>query len=86
MQTRGTFPALNAGMRGRNPVNSRLGAPAVDRSVANAQSPNPILPPKRRRQLVMPQPKIASNPLGALTANPGIAAMVGRALNVRKGQ
>lgn len=84
MQTTGTFPALNSG-QGRNPTRSRLGTPSVDRSVANAQSSNPIGPPKRRKQLVMPQPKAAANPLGAITANPGIAAMVGRALNL-KGQ
>lgn len=79
MQTRGTFSALNGGQT-RNPARSRLGMPSVDR----AQSLNPILPQKRRRQLVQPQTKMATNPLGAITANPGIAAMVGNALNVKK--
>lgn len=73
MQTRGTFPGLYSGQSGGHPYGAR----------GQSQSPNPILPPKRRRQLVMPQPKIASNPLGAITANPGIADMVGRALNVK---
>lgn len=76
MQTRGSFPDLNSGM-GRHPYGRRG-------SVAGAQSANPIAPPKRRRQLVQPQSKVASNPLGAITANPGIAAMVGNALNVKK--
>lgn len=83
MQSTGVFPALNSGMRGRNPVNSRMGVPSVTRSVAAAQSPNPIGPQKRRKQLVMPQPKVASNPLGLMAANPNIAAMVGRALNIK---
>lgn len=82
MQSTGVFSALNSGMR--NQARSRMGVPAVDRSVAGAQSPNPIQPPKRRRQTVMPQSKTAQNPLGAITANPGIAAMVGRALNVKR--
>lgn len=83
MQTRGTFPGLYSG-QSRNQASSRLGTPSVDRSVSRAQSPNPILPPKRRRQLVQPQSKIASNPLGQLTANPNLAAMVGNALNVKR--
>lgn len=81
MQTRGSFPDLNSGM-GRHAARSRS---AVDRGVSGAQSPNPIAPPKRRKQLVMPQSKLAANPLGSIGANPGIAAMVGRALNVKRG-
>lgn len=84
MQTRGTFPGLYGG-QSRNQATSRLGTPSVDRSVAKAQSPNPIMPQKRRRQLVQPQAKIAANPLGSIGANPGISAMVGRALNLRGG-
>lgn len=84
MQTTGTFPALNSGQsRPRNMANSRLGTPSVDRAVGNAQTPGPIAGPKRRRQLVQPQPKIAANPLGQLSANPGLMAAVGNALNVK---
>ena len=80
MQTTGTFPALY-GRQGGHTYGAR--GQSVDRGVAAAQTPNPIAPPRRRRQLVTPQPKIAANPLGAITANPQLAAMVGRALNVR---
>lgn len=84
MQSSGTFPALTSGMRDGHPYGNRGKSNAsIDRGVAAAQTPNPIASPRRRRQLVQPQPKVAANPLGAITANPALAAMVGRALNVR---
>ncbi len=79
MQTSGSFPALY-GRQGGHPYGAR--GKSVGQAVAGAQSPNPIAPPKKRRQTVMPQTKTAQNPLGAITGNPALAAMVGRALNV----
>lgn len=79
MQMTGTFPALNSS-QGRNPATSRLGTPAVDRSVARVQAPTPIAPPKKRRLLVQPQGR-AQNPMGTLAQNPALAQMVGNALN-----
>lgn len=78
MQTSGTFPALNGGMS--RLVSSKLRGPSVNASVAGAQAPNPIAPPRRRRQIVTPQPKAATSPLGAL-AQGNLGAMVAKALS-----
>jgi hypothetical protein len=81
MQMSGSFSALNGGYT-RNAADSRRGVPAVDRSVSRAQVLNPIAPQKKRRLLVQSQGR-NQNPMGKLAQNPGLSAMVGRALNVR---
>lgn len=97
MQTSGTFPALNQSLTGTrrkrnpavgsNPVGSRLGTPAVNRSALSAPAQTralagPVAPPPIRHQLVTPQTPQQQNPLGSLGANPKMGALVGRALNI----